>query len=69
MNDFTKDELTLIQYAINQFKPKESDYPDVDPLFHKLQSMIDNYCEHYWTSGGTRPWLHCIKCKANFDHH
>ena len=68
MNDFTKDELKQIcqffNIAIEDFQEPESTYD----LRDKIQSMIDNYCEHEWHPGGNRPWLHCIKCKANFDH-
>lgn len=47
MNDFTKEELELIHTCV------ESDYYHsnwsksmYEPLINKIQSMIDNYCEH-----------------------
>ena len=46
MNEFTKDELELIcaffNIAIEDFKEPDSTYI----LRDKIQSMIDNYCEH-----------------------
>ena len=66
MNNFTKEELEYIMHlwhVCNSYHSSPSqDFKD------KLQSMIDNYCEHCWTSVGNHPWLHCIKCKRNFDY-
>jgi hypothetical protein len=46
MNDFTKDELIMLKRLalqnVNQFR-ENSDCID---LMSKIQSMIDNYCEH-----------------------
>lgn len=74
MNDFTKDELNIILLEMNiviQRTTKEG-VLSISPIYFKLRdkvhSMIENYCEHKWYSGGNRPWLHCIKCKSNFDH-
>ena len=69
MNDFTKEELKKIHGLLvfccdEPFREPNSTFE----LRDKLQSMIDNYCEHEWHYGGNRPWLHCIKCKANFHH-
>ena len=51
MNDFTKDELKQIcqffNIAIEDFQEPESTYD----LRDKIQSMIDNYCEHEWHPG------------------
>ena len=39
MNDFTKEELTLIKMYLE---------PHISEKFlDKIQSMIDNYCEHH----------------------
>jgi hypothetical protein len=50
MNDFTKDELQMIYSMMLHVR---NDYPairkdnDACCLKHKLQSMIENYCEHH----------------------
>lgn len=45
MNDFTKEELERLSRlainASNRFNPN-----DTDSLCLKIQSMIDNYCDH-----------------------
>ena len=56
MNDFTKEELEMLQHGIHL-----SILPDTQdryaPLYNKIQSMIDGYCEHesdnytYYKSG------------------
>lgn len=61
MNDFTKEELEHLLFAY-----KESNISAVKGLADKLQSMIDNYCEHDYRHMGNNNWLHCIKCKNNF---
>lgn len=44
MNDFTKKELRDIQHYIEAYY----DYNPKGNLHNKIQSMIDNYCEHEW---------------------
>ena len=44
MNDFTKEELSDLQYALVEYGECES--TNVTKLSDKLQSMIENYCEH-----------------------
>lgn len=66
MNDFTKEELEKIFYYVDITSHIQED--DEQDLLDKIQSMIDNYCDHEWYPGGNRPWLHCIKCKSNFHH-
>ena len=46
MNDFTKEELKDIHYALTEYGNFES--APVKTLGDKIQSMIDNYCEHEW---------------------
>jgi hypothetical protein len=50
MNDFTKSELAVIHLAIirdmNQFSHILNTSPSMIALRDKLESMIDNYCEH-----------------------
>ena len=44
MNDFTKEELQDIHYALTEYGYFES--APVEKLGEKIQSMIDNYCEN-----------------------
>lgn len=44
MNDFTKEELEDMHYGLVEYGELES--VNVIKLSNKLQSMIDNYCEH-----------------------
>lgn len=48
MNDFTKEELAdlkdYINYAVSHSYGPTAD--KVDKIYNKIQSMIDNYCEH-----------------------
>lgn len=62
MNDFTKEELHRL-YSLTIVFDGEA----VIPLRHKIQSMIDNYCEHDYRSMGNHNWLHCIKCRKNYN--
>ena len=44
MNEFTKEELEYLRWLVADY---EEEYPDgATELPKKLQSMIDNYCEH-----------------------
>lgn len=40
MNDFTKEDLKFISIALERFSVKDKE------LTEKIQSMIDNHCEH-----------------------
>lgn len=70
MNDFTKDDLLRMKNAI-EYQSDLMHYPskDVDAcnqLSHKIQSLIDNYCEHKNTecAGG---WTYkCTDCGQMF---
>jgi hypothetical protein len=47
MNDFTKEELEKIYGCIDLFSEDANSREEYyQPLLNKLQSMIDNYCEH-----------------------
>lgn len=47
MNDFTKEELELISECIEaDFYHTNWSKSMYEPLINKIQSMIDNYCEH-----------------------
>lgn len=67
MNDFTKEELEIISLCVeNDFY--NSNYPRsmYEPLYEKIQSMIDNYCDHEYlltiTINGESCSLICSKC-------
>lgn len=61
MNDFTKEELMALSiYTLSI--AGESD------LQKKIQSMIDNYCEHDWSKGvHLFNDVYCTKCKLHFE--
>lgn len=67
MNDFTKEELKDIQCVLRLWVLKDTE-SSIKEISNKIQSMIDNYCEHDYRSMGNHPWLHCIKCKGNFNY-
>lgn len=62
MNDFTKEELSTIDYLIDSYCvhswPPEGSY---GPLKTKIQSLIDSYCEHTWTDGSGNS-IYCATC-------
>ena len=57
MNDFTKEELQIIidKFSLLYF----SEFIGCGALFVKIQSMIDNYCEHsdQWGCGTCRTFI------------
>lgn len=55
MSDFTKEELDFLLWMVNEVRCDH-------PISHKLQSLIDNYCEHDWQKGGVRGY--CVKCDS-----
>ena len=55
MNDFTKEELQ------NLLGMAKSIPIDDRILILKLESMIDNYCDHTWTDGSGN-MIFCSKC-------
>ena len=62
MNDFTKEELIMLKRLtlqhVNQFRQNS----DCIELMSKIQSMIDNYCEHDSAINiGEAPMI-CKKC-------
>ena len=64
MNDFTKEELKSIMYCVKQMKIHIDGY---NPLKSKIQSMIDNYCEHVLDGIDGVTGQQCIKCERWFD--
>lgn len=69
MNDFTKDDLKSLRWAIEQVRERTNNRGDaMRGLLTKIQSLIDNYCEHEYHSFTTFPDFTtgkqmCIKCK------
>ena len=68
MNDFTKDELNIIYldmtiYAKRNTPPLKESPSHLD-LRNKIQSMIDNYCDHKGAIPGIRQYtsFECVKC-------
>jgi hypothetical protein len=62
MNDFTKEELDEIFWIIEDCT---MDYigKENNVLIYKIQSMIDNYCEHDWVhSYREKEYELCSKC-------
>ncbi len=57
MSDFTKEELMHLSYCVSS-RPMDDLI-----LIKKLQSMIDNYCDHIWTDGSGN-MIFCGKCQA-----
>lgn len=64
LNDFTKEELKYL-FQLAQYQSAENSN---EQLITKIESMIDNYCEHdSGTAIGTfcYPLIHCNKCSRN----
>jgi predicted RNA-binding protein with EMAP domain len=64
MNQFTKEELESIANCIWVYQDL-SDTGTYSDLLKKVQSIIDNYCEHDWSVGfGSiySPVIYCKKC-------
>lgn len=46
MNDFTMDELYILSRAVINLSKIDDQDSTESKLYTKIQSMIDNYCEH-----------------------
>lgn len=72
MNDFTIEELFMIRSLINSNDPKLLTSSEKAILVQsKIQSMIDNYCEHDFADGcshcaGLVP-IACVHCDKEID--
>lgn len=66
MNDFTKKELLQILNCIGWFHEAR---PGMEKeLEDKIQSMIDNYCNHEWRKGvHLFNDIYCTKCSKHFE--
>lgn len=73
MNDFTKDELEFLKWCVRQAsahnKPEQgSTYVDgFGSMVRKIQSLIDNYCNHEWRYDSELRSKRCGICKVYFQ--
>lgn len=76
MNDFTKEELIDMHYAIRFFwknrcsydlPSDEEDFTKSYDLMEKIQHMLDNYCDHKFEAFTSRT-IRCKKCGSDIDH-
>ena len=69
MNDFTKEQLETMRNAIFWGMVSSSLWriPENNLLVDKIQSMIDNYCEHDAEIGKDYPAEKCMKCGAMWE--
>lgn len=65
MNDFTKEELIDIYESYDECFIHHSDVSEIEKsIVEKLQSLIDNYCDHKMCYGAGE-YTYCDKCGAN----
>jgi hypothetical protein len=65
MNEFTKEELQSIVSSIKSLRIYTEIENWEEELLDKVQTMIDNYCEHEWEnicSGCDLGVICCMKC-------
>ena len=66
MNDFTKEELKIMLSWRNDMvytkKPTPQMIASNEKLGERIQSMIDNYCEHHFIFTLNDSSVHCHKC-------
>ena len=69
MNDFTKEELQTINEECHRWHGVYGTESN-KKLLNKIQSMIDNYCEHDWENiccQCAMDQIYCHKCKKRFN--
>ena len=68
MNDFTKEELEELHYLANYYiEMNITVHDEATQMRDKLQSMIDNYCEHSDSEPNHNYEVEqCKKCGARF---
>ncbi len=54
MNDFTKEELILLQDGLRHWRKRHDDTEWTKIVAKKIQSLIDNYCEHSFVINADR---------------
>ena len=63
MNDFTKEELEILSQSTSAWISDFSNYPDKLLIIRdKIQSMIDNYCEHKEYAQNEHYIKKCSRC-------
>lgn len=80
MNDFTKEELQILGGCVFSKFVASLDDPsiqhlqsDLKNIRHKIESLIDSYCEHecngYWhqLADCSYRFKRCAKCRREFD--
>lgn len=71
MNEFTKEELQIIALDMNTYirrTPMLRESPSHKALRDKVESMIDNYCQHEWENiccQCTLDKIYCHKCEKD----
>lgn len=66
MNDFTKEELKYLYEAAETEVKYFNDGHIGHSVLLKLQSMIDNYCEHEWRSSAIDA-IYCPHCQKHVE--
>ena len=71
MNDFTKEELKILFLELNiaiRHWGDAKEYKDYPMLKDKIQTMIDDYCEHERSSGCLDcNTAMCLKCNKRWE--
>ena len=71
MNEFTKEELEHLllwrKSILYTKKPSKEIIKENDILGNKIQSMIDNYCDHDGEIGKDYPAEKCMKCNRMWE--
>lgn len=66
MNDFTKEELEEIIQFMYEVEAEHNAHPEKilmsHPLYLKVQSMLENYCEHERIVSNYDPQDQCRNC-------
>lgn len=69
--NLTKDELQIILLDMDiniKNAPPLRPSPIYIELRNKVESMINNYCEHHWQHGGA-DCIVCTKCEKEIFYH
>ena len=67
MNDFTKEELVMLKNLTRQHVNQFRENSDCIELMEKIQSLINNYCEHEPHGDFHECVDRCRKCGAIVD--
>jgi hypothetical protein len=69
MNDLTKDELLFLNKTLQWIIINHRELNSTFELQEKIQSLIDNYCEHESNgSKGLSPYTQCRKCGIKYEN-